>query len=319
MIGSRTLRVLAVSGAVLGASAALSLDAQASHFRGGALVPSVNANGLLTIESTTFWRPTFVSQAFPSVSGIGNAVQTSNTIDTSDSRFTVRRQTHTIQLPNAGTFDINWPGCCRVAGINNAAQSSWAMNSKIFWDGSTANTPILFDFAAIQPEVVRGATYNDNLGATSGNGQTLTYDQALNLNISSQPPGFQIDPNTGALSIPSANTAGYVDNTSNDGADYAFSGNIFNADGSQVEFDWLFDAVDTGSGNLAPDVNDLVVNALVGDLINETITATDPNTGDTVTLNLSNFFGPGVNLSPTFTPGASGNPTSGTFAWDTAG
>lgn len=309
-------------GVLLATTALASSPALASHFRGAALVPSVSASGLLTVTSTSFWRPTAVENVDPVVSGVGTMTQVgSDIVDTSDVRFTKVTQVHQIQLPSAGTYAISASSCCRVAGIRNIPGSSsisWTMNSNIVWSGNKANTPILFDLSAVQPEVLRGSNYSDNLGATTGNGNALTYNAAQNF-PGTQPPGFTVNSTTGQLSIPAAFTTTYLDNSAgNAGADYIFSGNIINGDGSSVEFDWLFDAVNA-TANLAPDVQDYTINAVIGATINQTVTATDPNSGDSVTLSLSSFFGPGVNLSPVFVPGAPGNPTSGSFVWNTSG
>lgn len=136
--------------------------------------------------------------------------------------------------------------------------------------------------------------------------------------IPSQPPGFTINPATGALSISAANTATYADNSSgNPGADYAFSGNIKASDGSFVEFDWLFDAVNTGS-NLAPTVNDVIINALVGTTVNTTITGVDdglptpPGALSWVDLGLLTPIGTCAN-APTF------NTATQAFSWNTTG
>jgi hypothetical protein len=189
------------------------------------------------------------------------------------------------------------------------------MNSTIVWNGTTGNTPILFNFSAVQPEVVRGSDYSGNLGAVAGPGLTLSYDQVLN-DIPSQPSGFTIDPVTGQLFIPAADTAGYLDNSQgNIGADYAFSGHINASDGSSVEFDWLFDAVNTGSGNLAPVVTDAIINALVGDTINFTFAATDdgnPNPPGGLTWSFIGFLGGGA-TAPTF------DPVTHQFLWDSTG
>ncbi|RMH37327.1 MAG: hypothetical protein D6690_02875 [Nitrospirae bacterium] len=274
------------------------------------MVPSIDSSGLLTVTTTSFWRKDAVSNASPRVNG-SSMTQISNTVDQSDARFAKRVQVHTRQLTAAGTYNISWGSCCRVHGIRNAFASSWTMNSRIIWDGTNANSPILFNFSAIQPEVVRGVNYAGNLGAVSGNGGTLTYDQALNNGIVSQPPGFTIDPNTGALFIPGSSTSGYLDNSAGQpGADYAFSGNIHNSDGSFVEFDWLFDAVNTAS-NRAPIVNDFTINALVGDTVTHTFTATDPN-NDPLTWSFVGLLGPN-NLAPTF------DPSTQLFSWDTTG
>jgi hypothetical protein len=288
--------------------------AEASHFRGAALVPTVSANGLLTIQETSFWRKgaTDFNSAF--VSGVGSAISSNSSVDTSDSRFDVVTQTHTIQLSGAGTYDISMSSCCRVAGIANWAPGSsstgWQMDSRIVWNGTTANAPILFNFSAIQPEVLRGGNYSDSLGATSGSGLTLTYDGALN-GLPQQALGLNIDPNTGQLTISSANTAQYADNLFNAGADQAFSGTIKASDGSFVEFDWLFDGVDSTS-NQAPDVDDVVINALLGSTINHTVTGTDPD-GDELTWELLTFFGPCGTLTPGF------NAATQAFSWNSSG
>lgn len=269
--------------AVMAGGMALALvgtAAQASHFRGGAMIPTVSATGLLTINATTFWRPTGVAdidEGGAISTSAGNMTQVGAQVnDTSDTRFTKVTSTHTRQLTGAGLYTISASSCCRVAGTSNTASNTWTMNSAIFWNGSSASTPILFNFSNVQPEVVRGVAYNDNLDAQAGPGITLTYDQTLNTGIFSQPQGFTIDPNTGAMNILAASTtlANYPDNGFNAGADKAFSGNIKASDGSFVEFEWLFDAVAT-AGNLAPSINDIIINALVGDNLNAVITAVD--------------------------------------------
>lgn len=306
--------------AALLTSTALVAPAEASHFRGGALVPSVSATGLMTTTWTSFWRKGAADSITPS----GHAV-VSDVLDTTDARFDKRTIVATRQLTGAGTYTVTTDSCCRVTGIHNwdgfgSSSVGWQMDSRIVWDGQNANAPILFDFSAIQPEVVRPTGYADNLGATSGNSGTLSYNQVLN-GIPVQPPGFTVNTATGALTIPASSTNGYLDNNSNLGADYAFSGNIINSDGSSVEFDWLFDAVNVGVNNLAPIVTSHVINALLGDTINVTVTGTDnvDAIADLVTLSMTSFVGPGVNLAASFVPGAAGDPTTGDFTWDSTG
>lgn len=294
--------------------------AEASHFRGGAMIPTVSASGLLTVNATSFWRTTGVGdidEGGQIQSSAGSLTQVGGQVnDTSDTRFTKVTSTHTQQLTGAGLYTISASSCCRVSGPINSFSNSWTMNSAIFWNGSSANAPILFNFSNVQPEVVRGVAYNDNLDALAGAGLTLTYDQVLNPGISSQPPGFTINTATGAMNIPAASTtlANYPDNPSNPGADAAFSGNIKASDGSFVEFEWLFDAVAT-AGNLAPSINDTIINALVGDIVNTVITATD----DGLPINTLSWTDVGLlggqgtcSNAPTF------NTTTQAFAWNTA-
>ncbi|WP_198266316.1 hypothetical protein [sulfur-oxidizing endosymbiont of Gigantopelta aegis] len=135
----------------------------------------------------------------------------SDTTDTTDSRYDIRNTVSTYDVSNVGaqTLDLSWGSCCRVRGINNwtgNSSVSWTMNSSIVWDGTNDTAPILFDFNSVQPEVLRGNAYSDNLGATTGNaGTTLSYTQTLN-GIPSQPPGFTVDPATGELTIDASST-----------------------------------------------------------------------------------------------------------------
>ncbi len=292
--------------------------AHASHFRGASLIPSVNANGLLSVTSTTFWRKRAANNITPSITGVGSMTLNSSITDTSDSRFDRRVNIYTKQLAGAGSYDISARSCCRVRGIQNSVGNSsvaWKMNSRIVWDGASTNTPISFDFATVQPNVQRGNTYTQSLNAIGGPGITLTYDNALNLNGGgsfTQTPGFTIDPATGVMTIPAVDTTTMTDNPSNPGADYMFSGNITASDGSFVEYDWLWDAVNaTGPQNKAPVVNNIVINALVGDNISHIMTATDPE-NDPLTWDMISFLGGGMN-TPTF------NALTQQFMWNSTG
>jgi hypothetical protein len=309
------------AGIIIASSLAGMLIAQtavASHFRGGAIVTSVDAAGLISFTSTTFWRNDFVDGVQYYVSGTGTSGDSNyNRLadDTADSRFTRVVESWDRQATNgAGTYNFEYNSCCRVSQIANAAQSSMNLNTSITWDGSNANAPILFDFSSINPEVVRGNAYSDSLGALSGNGQALSYDQALNVSITSQPsPSFVVDPTTGQLTIPVVDTTAMnYDNGANAGADYAFSGNIKNADGSLVEFDWLFDAVNTGSSNLAPTVQNLVINVFQGDVLAATVVGTDPE-NDPLTWNQQFINGLGDTSQFNFNAATQG------ISWDTTG
>jgi len=296
--------------------------AQASHFRGAAMVPEVDASGVLTIRTASFWRKGNPNTPSPVVTGPGVAGISASFVsavdDDGDPSLTIRNSVHTLQLPaGGGTYTIVWNSFNRILGIQNANASRWQMDSVIVWDGASAIRPITFGFSALSPEVVRAQNYNGNLGAVPALALTLTYDQALNLNINSQPPGFVINTTTGALFIPAANTTTYLDNSNNAsvGGDYAFSGNIFASDGSSVEFDWMFDAVDVGS-NLSPSVDDAAVAGNVGDVISHTFTGADPNAGDTLTWSFVSLTGPGSGapaIAPTF------DVNTQQFSWNTAG
>lgn len=295
--------------------ALLAGGAQASHFRGAAVVPTVSASGVLDISAKTYWRKS-ASDGIPSLSitGPNGFSQTVSRNGTTNDFSDVRRdeEVSTFQTTltgGAGLYTMSWGSFSWVSGVPNAS-GSFGTTSTIFWDGQTANTGIQFDLANIQQEVVRGTAYSDNLDAIGST--ALTYDDTfLSSGMSSQAPGYSVDA-SGQITMSAATTAAIADNASNAGADVAFSGKINAADGSSVEYVWLFDAVQTGS-NLAPQITDLVINALVGDVINETLTVTDPN-GDPTTTSFVSFIGPGGSIA-----GSLFNPGSLNFQWDSAG
>ncbi|MFK8048867.1 MAG: PEP-CTERM sorting domain-containing protein [Halioglobus sp.] len=280
---------MAVAASLVGFTAV----ADASHFRGSAMIPTITTSPtgakILTVVDTAFWRTTLVGNQTVRLNG-SNMSQVSQTTDTSDSRYTVRTTTWTRDITNvpAGLLQITASSNARVAtsgSLANWRESSWTMNSAIAWDGTNDTSPIDFDFTTIQPEVSRlaGNDYTQSLNATSADGLTLTYNQNLNQNILSQIPGFTVDPVTGVMTIVGdANRAAITDNTSNSGrnpgADAAFSGNIIASNGSFVEFDWMFDGVDAAANN-APVVDDAVINALVGTGIAHTFIGNDAEDG----------------------------------------
>jgi len=222
-----------------------------------------------------------------------------------------------IPLSNAGTFNIDWNGCCRVSPNGaNWNESSWQMDSAIVWNGSGAAKPIDFNFASVQPEVNRMGSYSQSLNAVSPDGLSLSYNQDLNTNITSQPEGFSINTTTGLMTITggSPGTADYNDNPTESGADRAFSGNIIASDGSFVEFDWMFDGVDQSVNN-APTVADGMAMGNSGDPFNFTFTTSDPDLGDVVTLDAALFAI--VGLVPAIAPIY--NSLTGMISWNSLG
>ena len=156
---------------------------------------------------------------------------------------------------------------------------------------------------------MKGLDYNQNLNAV---GTALTYDQNLNLNITSQPPGFTVNPSTGLMEIAGADTQNYTENPYNAGADYAFSGNIKAADGSFVQYDWVLDLV-TAASNLAPNLTDMVINGLIGDTLTGTMVGFDPE-GNGLTWFLQSLVGAGMDATNfTF------NAVTQAFSFDTTG
>ncbi|MFO7857749.1 MAG: hypothetical protein R6V11_02385 [Ectothiorhodospiraceae bacterium] len=200
-----------------------SSDALASHFRGAALTPSVSADGILTIDSSSFWRqdklattcffPHGCTESSTFVRGGGlTLTSTSSTVvsqtqDLTDTRRTetTERYTFDISSGGAGLYDIGWSGSSWTGGIPNA-RGSYGTTARIFWDGESASTPIQFNLNNIQQEVGRNAPYSANLGAVSASGVSLSYAETLSRGISSQPAGYSIS-SSGNLEITDAGTS----------------------------------------------------------------------------------------------------------------
>jgi hypothetical protein len=169
----------------------------------------------------------------------------------------------------------------------------------------------------VQPEVNRNTSYSQSLNAASPDGIVLTYNQNLNQSINFQPtPSFLINTTTGVMTIPSSETPLIVDNLNSQGAgaDAAFSGNILAANGSFVEFDWMFDGVNQTVVNNAPVVSDGMLSGVIGTVFNFLFTITDPD-GDPVSFDPGLFaiLGPTPAIAPTF------DHTTGMLSWDSAG
>ncbi len=297
------------------AAAMGSANVNATHFRGATIVPSIDANGVLTVQSKSFWRKNSGTgtQSLSVSGGIGSLATSPLVLDNTDIRRTEVNQTYTTQLTTAGTYTMTWGSGSWVHNVPNAS-GNYGTTSSIFWDGTNANTPISFDLENIQQQVVRGVAYSDNLDAV---GTGLTYDTTgpFATGVTAQAPGYSVSA-TGQINMSAATTAAILDNpnAASVGADVAHTGKITAADGSVVQYVWVFDAVATGS-NLAPAITDIIVNALVGATIDETLVVVDPNVGDIVTTSFISLVGPGGVM-----PGnATFDPNTLEFDWDSTG
>jgi len=307
------------------ASLGVAASAQASLFRGAALTPSVSADGIVTIQSTGFWRQQIGTNvcSFPhayiagstSITGPGgNFTGTRNIVNQTQDLTDVRRTeisetfTFDISAGGAGLYNITWSSCCWVPGVPNTS-GSYSTTSSIYWDGESASTPILFNLNNIQQEVLRGTAYSSSLGAVAGAGLSLSYDETITGGVNFQPAGYSISPD-GTIHLTAAGTSAISDNNFNPGADVGYSGAIQASDGSSIEFVWVFDAVDDLN---VPEVEDQVINALVGDSISTTIVGSDP-ADEALTWDFLSFFGSGVT-----TGDASFDPDTQLFQWDSTG
>ncbi|MCK6548387.1 thrombospondin type 3 repeat-containing protein, partial [Myxococcota bacterium] len=173
----------------LAAVAGAATPAEASHFRGGNIFVEVTPAGAVTVTIDSLWRKTaFVSLGAINVRNDSNTTITNvNTPvnvweNTSDDSFSIRRQRWSFNmatgagLANGAPLSPNtWyriyvTSCCRIGGIANAPESTWALTARFRWDPTrTTQTPLLD--ANISTTVFKttngsvGPAWTQNLGA----------------------------------------------------------------------------------------------------------------------------------------------------------
>lgn len=305
----------------------------ASHFRGGNVSAQVTETGVVTFTYETLWRKGSAFFPFDGVaqirfynatdSGRVSALRTvtpniGNTTvfrDVSDPAFDFRRQVVTVDLAALGLpqgrYVARWENCCRIAGIQNAPESDFSLESLILWNGTRNSTPALN--SRILTVVGKGLPYRQNLNAFDPDGRPLTYQFRLG---SSRPthgptfhtPGITLD-SEGLVFISAQSTATLIDiNRFNPAGDYVFKVRVTDGDGAFAERDVLLDVVATA--NLPPDIAPIGNRVLtVGESVVLPIIANDPNEIDRVTLTTSQLA---TNMVFVETPG---NPASGTLAF----
>ena len=196
-----------------------------SHFRGGSVTHTVSPAGVVELEAFSAWRstsvatPSFQLWTGPSRTGAfrGNFILTSDGIvqtgtELGGEPFTVKRTTFRSQspLPVAGTYYATWSSNARVAGIRNAPEGPWELETKIVWDGvNSSASPTLLP--ATIDVVAQGHTYTQFLNSSDPDGTPASFQFIIgaadpNYGPSSQIPGLNLD-SFGGVNISAANTA----------------------------------------------------------------------------------------------------------------
>ena len=247
---------------------------------------------------------TKIAGTFDATLPLPDIVGTTTSVDTSDPAFDIRRQQFTIDLVAVlaplelghGDYILYWVDGGRIAGLQNVAsdvfvspatsQSPFSLEARFTWDGTQRDTPTIS--SRVLTTVVRGQVYNNNLNAAGAG--ALTYQLLLGSTgpryaPTSQIPGLTVD-STGQVSIPAINTGALVDvNPAGEpGGDYVFKVQITDALGQYIEQDVMLDvqqAVNQACGII---VSDAASTVSVGETLVLTLTATDPDAGDNLTI-----------------------------------
>ena len=322
------LRALVLLGILL-----IAAPAVASHFRGGNVNVQVDESGVATFTYETLWRKgraffpfdgvrnirlydeSDTSRSFALRSVFVDIGQTTVFRDVSDPAFDFRRQVVVLDLAGLGLpqgrYLARWESCCRIAGLQNAPESSFSLEALVIFDGTANGSPLLN--SRILTVVGKGLPYDQNLNAFDPDGKPLAYDFLVGAFRPTFGPSFNIPGITldgeGQVFISPFDTANLVSvNPRNPAGDYVFKVRVRDADGAFSERDVLLDVVETD--NLPPaidPVGDRVID--VGESLVLPVTATDPNIVDRVTLSTSALPANGVFVT------SPGNPASGTLAF----
>lgn len=309
------------------------LPALASHFRGGNVSVQVTEAGVATFTYETIWRkgsaffpfdgvaqirfynPTDTARNSPLRTVSPNIGNTTVFRDVSDQAFDFRRQVVTVDLAALGLargrYIARWENCCRIAGIRNAPEDSFSLETLVIYDGTRNSSPFLN--SRILTVVGKGLPYSQNLNAFDPDGKPLTHQFLLGASRptygpTSHIPGITLD-SAGLVALSAQSTATLFDiNPFNPAGDYVFKVRVTDADGSFAERDVLLDVVATANRppETAP-IGNRVLN--VGESLVLPLVATDPNVIDRVTLRTSDLP---ANMVFVQTPG---NPATGTLAF----
>ncbi len=331
------LRVLAASAILV--SVGLAPSAYASHFRGGNMSATIDANGVVTITSETRWRKggspgsvfplggisrnALIEGAFPSglqvldgttravlastsVFGIGvplanpSIVGTTVSTDFSDPAFDIRRQQFSIDLPalglGQGLYIIYWTDAARIPGLHNVTEvlfppvpdpfAAFSLELCVLFDETPRSTPSIV--SSVITTVAQGQLYSNNLNATGDSALSYSFivgSSAPRYGPTTQIPGLTLD-STGQVEIPAVDTATLNDiNLAGEPAgDYVFKVLITDADGQYIEQDVMLDVVVTPNEICTIIVSDSNPTVFVGQILELTITADDPDGLDVLTI-----------------------------------
>ncbi|MCP4247476.1 MAG: hypothetical protein GY778_10550, partial [bacterium] len=282
------------------------VPATASHFRGGNVNVQVSETGVATFTYESLWRKGRAEFPFAGISNVRfydpadtNRSSTLRSLsfsignttvfrDVSDPAFDFRRQVMVVDLPAVGLaqgrYVVRWESCCRIAGLQNAPESSFSLEALVIFDGTANGSPVLN--SQILTVVGKGLLYGQNVNAFDPGGAPLAYDFLVGSGRPTYGPSFNIPGITldaaGQVEIGPEDTATLVSvNPRNPAGDYVFKVRVTDAAGAFSERDVLLDVVETD--NLAP-VLDPIGNRVieVGESVVLPLLANDPNVIDRV-------------------------------------
>lgn len=204
-------------------------------------------------------------------------------VELGGAQFVVRRDTFTFSLSGRtnGTYYAWWSSCCRVEGINNVGQNTFATELVIpYVAGQASGGPSMIP--ATIDIIGRGYDYNQNLNSSDPDGTPVSYQLITNSASPDYGPTSSIQglsvSQIGTVSISASNTSAM-----NLGR-WVYKVRVTDGSGATAERDILVVAQDGGS-NTPPVLNPIGSQAVaVNTPLSFSVSGTDPTNGQTLVL-----------------------------------
>ena len=311
---------------LMAAAILLPSSLEASHYRGGAASYTINSSGLVTVTAYTGWGSFVDTPFFQVYTGTGATGSSlgSMTLATAVNPFatgtefggaayTVRKDTFTFSLNGrpAGFYYTWWSSNNWVTGINNVPESTWSLELKIAYTPGQASAGPTMIPATIDI-IGRGFPYTQNLNSQDPDGTPVTYQNLVgnaypDYAPTSLMPGISVS-GSGTVGIPGSSTATMALGR------WGYKIRVTDGSGGTAIRDVLVVAANPTAANvnLPPvlaSIGPKTVN--IGSSLNFTVSGTDPDAGQTLTVR-SSALPPGATF-----PQATGPNTgaSSSFAW----
>lgn len=316
-----------VSGVLAGALLTFAVaEAQASHFRYGTVNWTRSTTNPLqvTFNITEAWRSTATDSLNFSngASGSFNTITNRSTIgtftDANGEGYTVFNTSITQTYPSASVFTIAAGTCCRISTLQNGnADASFNLQATVDLTqpigtevgGPVAQAPIIVPL----PQTTSGNFATFQLPFADPDGDNLTVSVSSN----SQSGLTTALPTAGGntLSVSSTGLLSWDTSGTTLGQKYAIQVRVSEDDSaSTIPLDFIIE-ISNSTANQAPSVNGQSLSLEVGDVLNTTVTGSDPDSGpvDPLTWNLDAITGPQTVSNASF------DPLTQMLLWDTTG
>jgi hypothetical protein len=274
--------------------------ASASHLRGGTLSADISATGQMTINASWIQREGFCDGVGPTSLSVDVTSPSSATIGKSVDLPLARcnggaaewRGSATFDLSDAtdgfgsfdpGVYQLHVSNCCRVAGIMNSANSNYIdlTASVRAVPGTATGSPQFLGTTATGAAI--GYDYLGDVTAQDPEGSDVSYTLMQKAdNTLATFDAFAPDTNVVELAGPIAKAPAALTGTWSVGDKFVYKVHAVDAGQDLSTLDILVEATDNKPPTLSAPDTVTVVSGQHGEI---PLSATDPDAGDTVTIN----------------------------------